>query len=97
MLALAGTAQDVNGAQYERMNLQRLYDMAYSQCMYSCGAGFPSAAELPLSSATVALMSMVLDRAAHQRECIRTRDQYRLRRRGFNFIKDKPLALQLSS
>jgi len=39
--ALAGTAYGANASQYEAMNMQQRYDMAYSQCMYSRGNQVP--------------------------------------------------------
>ncbi len=39
--AAAGTAYGSNAAQYESMNMQQRYDMAYSQCMYSHGNQTP--------------------------------------------------------
>lgn len=39
--AVAGTAYGANSAQYEQMNMQQRYDMAYAQCMYSRGNQMP--------------------------------------------------------
>jgi uncharacterized protein YcfJ len=39
--ALAGTAYGANASQYEAMNMQQRYDMAYSQCMYARGNQVP--------------------------------------------------------
>lgn len=39
--ALAGTAYGANGSQYEQGGIQRQYDIAYSQCMYSRGNQVP--------------------------------------------------------
>jgi len=35
--AVAGTAYGANGSQYEQGGIQRQYDIAYQQCMYSRG------------------------------------------------------------
>ena len=45
--ALAGTAYGANASQYEAMNMQQRYDMAYSQCMYSRGNQVPGFAPPP--------------------------------------------------
>jgi uncharacterized protein YcfJ len=45
--ALAGTAYGANASQYEAMNMQQRYDMAYSQCMYSRGDQVPGWAPPP--------------------------------------------------
>jgi len=39
--ALAGTAYGANGSQYEQGGIQRQYDIAYTQCMYSRGNQVP--------------------------------------------------------
>ncbi|HEX4506061.1 MAG TPA: YMGG-like glycine zipper-containing protein, partial [Alphaproteobacteria bacterium] len=39
--AVAGTAYGANGSQYEQGGIQRQYDIAYSQCMYSRGNQVP--------------------------------------------------------
>ena len=39
--AVAGTAYGANGSQYEQGGIQRQYDNAYSQCMYSRGNQVP--------------------------------------------------------
>ena len=45
--ALAGTAYGANASQYEAMNMQQRYDMAYSQCMYQRGNQVPGFAPPP--------------------------------------------------
>ena len=45
--ALAGTAYGANASQYEAMNMQQRYDMAYSQCMYTRGNQVPGFAPPP--------------------------------------------------
>ncbi len=45
--ALAGTAYGANASQYEAMNMQQRYDMAYSQCMYSRGNQVPGFSPAP--------------------------------------------------
>jgi uncharacterized protein YcfJ len=39
--AVAGTAYGANGSAYEQGGIQRQYDIAYSQCMYSRGNQVP--------------------------------------------------------
>lgn len=39
--AVAGTAYGANGSQYEQGGIQRQYDIAYQQCMYSKGNQVP--------------------------------------------------------
>ena len=39
--AVAGTAYGANGSQYEQGGIQRQYDNAYTQCMYSRGNQVP--------------------------------------------------------
>ena len=39
--AVAGTAYGANGSQYEQGGIQRQYDIAYTQCMYSRGNQVP--------------------------------------------------------
>jgi len=45
--AVAGTAYGANSAQYEQMNMQQRYDMAYTQCMYSRGNQVPQGYQPP--------------------------------------------------
>ncbi len=45
--ALAGTAYGANSSQYQAMNMQQRYDMAYSECMYSRGNQVPGFAPPP--------------------------------------------------
>lgn len=45
--AVAGTAYGANASQYEAMNMQQRYDMAYSQCMYARGDQVPGFAPPP--------------------------------------------------